>query len=130
MSLKNKSILSFNASISLQRENYYNSVVHCAYYSCVQKMKSILKEDLEMSEEDINKGSAASRGTHNFLINTIYREISMNPDKTISKIFNSKINALKSLRGTADYEDRIMDSSSGSNAIALAESVLSILNKI
>ena len=94
MSLQNKSILSINASKSLQHATYYNSVIHCAYYSCVQKMKFILKDKYGKTEEQINEERKVG-GIHPYLINTINTEMSKNPDKSFSKNFRNNINSLK-----------------------------------
>lgn len=128
MSLQNKSILSINASKSLQHATYYNSVIHCAYYSCVQKMKFILKDKYGKTEEQINEERKVG-GIHPYLINTINTEMSKNPDKSFSKNFRNNINSLKKLRVTADYKDEIMIVTDGSDAIYFAETVLRILNK-
>ena len=51
--LKNKSELSFGAAELLHQYSYFSSVVHCAYYSCIQLMKHTWLNSMGKSENDL-----------------------------------------------------------------------------
>jgi uncharacterized protein (UPF0332 family) len=132
--LKNKSELNLGAAELLHQNNYYSSVVHCAYYSCIQFIKHILLYSLKLSETDLYNEQKAlssksfnSLGLHEYLINKISTELKNN--KKDWKAFNSSIMQLKKLRVAADYEDTMIDISKGSTSISLSDGILRQLKK-
>lgn len=123
---KNKSELNRAAADLLQRSNYYPSVIHCAYYSCVQLMKHILIVTLGIAEIELNNETRNStKGSHEIIINRIIIYLKNNSKDW--RTFNSKINQLKKLRVDADYTDISIDSSKGSNSIQLSDEVSRLL---
>jgi hypothetical protein len=51
--LKNKSELNLGAAELLHQYSYYSSVVHCAYYSCIQLMKHTWLNSMGKSDNDL-----------------------------------------------------------------------------
>ena len=121
--LKNKSELNRAAADFLQKQNYFPSVIHCTYYSCVQLMKHILiftlgKTEAEISHEIRNSNS----GSHEVMINNINDHLKNNNKDW--KTFNTNINQLKRLRVIADYENTQIDCGRGNDSIRLSDVVL------
>jgi hypothetical protein len=121
--LSNKSEINKAAAELLQDKSYYPSVVHCAYYSCIQLMKHILLFTLNKTEAEIaNEVRNSGEGSHEIMINNINGHLRSNNKDW--KTFNSSINQLKRLRVNADYENIQIDSTKGSNSILLSNTVL------
>ncbi len=124
--LKNKSVIN-RASADLLHKNYlYPSVVHCAYYSCIQLMKHILiitlkKTELELASESRN----SNEGSHELMINLINGHLKDN--KGDWKVFNTNINQLKKLRVKADYENVSIDISKSNDSMKLSDTILAHL---
>ena len=121
--LKNKSEINSMAAILLQKQSLYPSVVHSAYYSCVQLMKHILiftlgKTEAEISSEVRNSNS----GSHEVMINNINDHLKSNNKDW--KTFNTNINQLKRLRVIADYENTQIDFGKSNDSIHLSDIVL------
>lgn len=104
-----KSESNFKATNKLNNESFYYSSVHCSYYSCVQLMYHLLSFYLKKTEHEISveshAGSLAEKGLHIWLIKTVFNEFKNSTD---ANSFNSNINDLKTLRGKADYKNRII----------------------
>jgi hypothetical protein len=126
--LKNKSGLNRAAADVLLKSNYYPSVIHCSYYSCVQLMKHNLIFIIGKTESQlIEEQRKSNEGSHEVLINnTIIYLKSNNKDW---KTFNTNINQLKKLRIESDYSNINIDSDKGRKSLLLTDSVLKILNK-
>lgn len=121
--LKNKSEINSAAAILLQKQCFYPSVIHCAYYSCVQYMKHLLLTKLGKTELELaNEVRNSSNGSHEVMINNILEHLK-NKNKDW-KTFLTTISQLKKLRVSADYENIQIDSTKGSNSILLSEAVL------
>ena len=125
--LKNKSEINRLAADLLQKQSFYPSVIHCAYYSCIQLMKHLMLNKLGKTEIDIvNEVRNSTNGTHEVMINSIimYLKLSNKDWKT----FNTNINQLKRLRVSADYENIEIDSTKGSQSISLTDLIIKHLN--
>ena len=121
--LKNKSELSKAAADLLQRNSFYPSVIHCAYYSCIQLMKHILIATLGKTEAEIAAEVRSSpKGSHEIMINNINKHLKSNSKDW--RTFNSKITQLKRLRVDADYGNIQIDSVKGNDSIILSDEVL------
>lgn len=126
--LKNKSDINLIAAELLHKQSYYPSVVHCAYYSCVQLMKHTWLYIMKKSNEDlINLSNHTSEGSHELLINQIRSFIKANSQD--DRTFNRDILQLKRLRVRADYEDLMIDYEISEKSITLSKSTQKILNK-
>lgn len=126
--LKNKSELNLGAAELLHKQSYYPSVVHCAYYSCVQLMKYIWLSSMGKSEAELRILNNNSReGSHEVLINQIRDYIK---SKSLNeREFNTTILQLKRLRVNADYDDVSIDFTKSSQSISLSKNTHLILKK-
>jgi uncharacterized protein (UPF0332 family) len=126
--LKNKSELSLGAAELLHNESFYPSVVHCAYYSCIQLMKHIWLNSMGKSEQDLKViNSSSNQGSHEILINQL--KLFIKSKSQNDRDFNRDILILKRLRVNADYDDISIDYTKSNQSIGLSKATLSILKK-
>ena len=126
--LKNKSELNLGAAELLHQYSYYSSVVHCAYYSCIQLMKHTWLNSMGKSDNDLrNLNNSSSQGSHEVLINQI--KIFIQSKSQNGRVFNRDILQLKRLRVNADYDEILIDSKKNNESLILSKSSLNILKK-
>jgi len=126
--LKNKSELNLGAAELLLQYSYYSSVVHCAYYSCIQLMKHTWLNSMGKSDNDLrNLNNSSSQGSHEVLINQI--KIFIQSKSQNGRVFNRDILQLKRLRVNADYDEILIDSKKSNDSLILSKSSLNILKK-
>tara|TARA_B110000211_G_scaffold223947_1_gene274456 strand:- start:403 stop:798 length:396 start_codon:yes stop_codon:yes gene_type:complete len=126
--LKNKSELNFGAAELLHKQSYYPSVVHCAYYSCIQLMKHTWLNSMGKSEKDLRVlNNSSNKGSHEVLINQIKSFIQSKSQN--DRDFNRDILQLKRLRVNADYDEISIDYTKSDKSIGLSKSSLNILKK-
>lgn len=138
MNLDDKSKESLIAAKILISNSMHNSSIHCSYYSCFQKISSILIDlyDRERLDSEI-KSTPQHGGTH-VQYTTKFRLILMdyvkNPAYSINQRtivdFTDKITTLKSLRVNADYYEGDMNSQKSNKAYSLATEILDIIKLI
>jgi len=117
------------AAATLRDRGLHVSVVHCAYYACVQLMKHIVIYNIGISSEDIESEVTQTRqSTHAFLINQI-TTLLRHEDGDWS-LFSKKINDLKRLRNDVDYSDEVpADSAKSETSIQLSDDVINMLRQ-
>lgn len=126
--LKNKSELNLGAAELLHQQSYYPSVVHCAYYSCIQLMKHIWLNSMGKTEQDLKVlNNSNNQGSHEILINQLKSFIQSKSQN--DRDFNRDILILKRLRVNADYDDISIDYTKSNQSISLSKATLSILKK-
>ena len=126
--LKNKSELNLGAAELLHQYSYYSSVVHCAYYSCIQLMKHTWLNSMGKLDNDLrNLNNSSSQGSHEVLINQI--KIFIQSKSQNGRVFNRDILQLKRLRVNADYDEILIDSKKSNDSLILSKSSLNILKK-
>jgi hypothetical protein len=126
--LKNKSELNLGAPELLHQYSYYSSVVHCAYYSCIQLMKHTWLNSMGKSDNDLrNLNNSSSQGSHEVLINQI--KIFIQSKSQNGRVFNRDILQLKRLRVNAAYDEILIDSKKSNESLILSKSSLNILKK-
>ena len=126
--LKNKSELNLGAAELLHQYSYYSSVIHCAYYSCIQLMKHTWLNSMGKSDNDLrNLNNSSSQGSHEVLINQI--KIFIQSKSQNGRVFNRDILQLKRLRVNADYDEILIDSKKSNESLILSKSSLNILKK-
>lgn len=100
MSLLKKSNENNVAFLLLKEREYYTPAVHCCYYSCFQKIISILKEFEEINKQrNISHRQQISLFTNNYI-----RTIEKNNGTKIHRFMTQ----LRDLRKKADYEDELI----------------------
>lgn len=122
--LKEKVEFNKSAAQLLYEQSYYAPSVHCAYYSCFQLLKILIKEklhiDYNQQESEILK--TTNLGTHIYVQNKILKEISdleKNTDKF--REIRTKLVDLRELRVKADYKNIQIDESKGRMALHYSE---------
>lgn len=119
--LLKKSKENSTAAVLLHENKMYNSVVHCAYYSCYQQM---VKINGDATKHKIGKNS------HEKVINFFNKEVT-NKKRLIAFDFYKNIKWLKDLRHTADYNKTIEISPEESEeSIKSSKLVLEILDQV
>lgn len=134
--LKNKSEINFMAAEALLKGGFHPSCCHPAYYSCLQLMKYLVQQELNISyaaqEQEIIrlKNSRFGRsGSHNYLIDKIVNGIKT-IDKKEAKDFKRDIEDLKTRREEADYADCEVTTGNSIDAINKAKTIRLQLQRI
>ncbi|MCO6488328.1 MAG: hypothetical protein J5I98_07925 [Phaeodactylibacter sp.] len=105
MSLLKKSKENNVAFLLLKEREYYTPAVHCCYYSCFQKIISILKEYYPKEFEEMNKQRNISHSQQiSLFTNNYIRTIEKNNGTKIHRFMTQ----LRDLRKKADYEDELI----------------------
>lgn len=124
--VKNKSEENFKATILLIDNNMYAASIHCAYYSCFQLSKYLLKNKCAI-EYETQESNSKGIDSHSYII----RETSSKID-SISHLayldFNCHISKLKKLRKKADYSTEAISKTEAENAYKCATEITTILN--
>lgn len=124
--LLKKSAINEEAANALHKKDLYPSVAHCAYYSCLQLIKHILLNVLQVPPGDLATSQSSTReGSHEIMINKMTRHL--NKTGKDYKTFNSKIGQLKRLRVDSDYENIMIDYSKSEESILLCQRIRKIL---
>jgi len=129
---KLKSEKNIKSAELLIRNSLCSSSVHCSYYSNVQLMLHILFTDLGKTEieieNDAKQGSIDEKGYHNWLKNTITREL-VERDFMIVRDFNNFFGQLKALRVKGDYKNSIINKNKATDAVCFSISINEILEE-
>lgn len=129
---KIKSGKNINGAELLIKNSLFSSSVHCSYYSNVQLMLHILFNDFGKSESEIEneakQGSIDEKGYHNWLKNTITREL-VKRDFMIGRDFNNFFGQLKALRVKADYKNTIIEKNKANDAVSFSKKINQILEE-
>jgi len=116
----------------LINNSYYSSSVHCSYYSNIQLMLHILLTDLQKSEQEIDseghQGAQDEGGFHNWLKNSITRELFMRNNQLVPD-FNNFFGQLKGLRIKADYKNLEIIERRAKSGLDLSNSIEEILTE-
>jgi uncharacterized protein (UPF0332 family) len=110
---------------------YYNSSVHCSYYSCVQIMLNLLLNKLGYDPEKLRKEIQVSgnKGSHVFAINQIFNKIKEKENcHFIAVDFRREISLLKNKRDKADYQEIVIDEQFSKDALGQAKAINTVLN--
>lgn len=126
-----KSNQSMLAAEKLKTEHLFASTVNRAYYSCMQYIFHILTEKLTHSSNEIHQTDLGSHvQAKKLLTNSLYNICKDDREKYNDYIwFQSKLPELKQARVKADYNNDIISSDEGHDAIRKANDLISILKK-
>lgn len=126
-----KSSESLETAEFLYEEQYYNSSIHCAYYSCFQLLKHIVINILKENDYDTNV-AAMGQGSHVYTINRVSNDIASKIE--VYKKFrwlHREIFDLKDIRHKADYSlDLITESESRKAIQGLTKNIINALKLI
>lgn len=128
--LKNKSELNIYAAKRLIEENIYPPSVHCAYYSCIQLLKFKMNDFFGITYEQLTTDiSSSDKGTHQYIISYVTRNIKENISRNSSQNFSRSIKELKHFREQSDYEDVEIKQEEGEKAYRIAEDLLNLIKE-
>ena len=118
--LANKSNQNLIGAEMLFKNNLHAPSIHCAYYSCLQKMCDILIESYGYSADSLySESSRNGIGSHEFIINKTFRNLTdKNNNHSESQQFKRQIEDFKRKRVDSDYKDSVIDYTKSSAAIA------------
>lgn len=126
--LENKSKLNIYAAQKLIEDNVYPPSVHCSYYSCIQLLKFKMNDFFGITYEQLATDiSCSGKGTHQYLISYVTKEIKENISKDSSRDFSRSIKDLKHFREKSDYEDIEIKQEEGEKAYRIAEYLLDLI---
>jgi hypothetical protein len=128
--LLTKSAENLCASDELIKLSYFNSSVHCSYYSVVQFMIHLILNRFNYSQERFDEESRYERlGSHVFAQKLLYRELQSMNFILASRDFKKEFGVLKNIRNQADYQEIIIEPDVGKQAREKAKSINDLLSK-
>jgi len=121
--LKEKVEFNKYAAQLLYDNNYYAPSVHCAYYSCFQFLKYLIKEKLNISYQQQSSEISNQRlHTHVYVKDKILTQVSnIEPDTNKFRDIRTKLIDLQLLRIKSDYENVLIDENSSRKALQYSE---------
>lgn len=129
--LKNKSEINVTVAKLLFDNHYYPSVPHPAYYSCLQLMKHIICNKINIDYRTQEREISSTKGnSHQYYIHKIVDTIAVKQNINLANEFSRKIKELKVLREEADYDNVLIDSSKAEKSIKKANETIMTLQKI
>ncbi len=129
--LLKKSNENLDLAISLYNsKKYYNSIVHCSYYSSLQLIKYVVIFELFRDERSIeDEARLSNTGTNSLLITLIFKEMKERNKSDATELYTA-IRELKQLRVDSDYGvDYYPDNSQLFKATSKAKLVNTIIKK-
>jgi hypothetical protein len=128
--LLEKSKSNFDAAMHLKSSGFYCSIVHCSYYSCIQRMLHIKQVFFNESPEDLmNRCEREGKGSHVILTNEIKNALRDKGNYSECQTFNSILGTLKRNRTDADYNDVQILKEKSEASIGFAAKINSILDR-
>jgi len=128
--LREKSKFNLEAAEVLINENLYAPSVHCSYYSCLQRIKSILPEYYAISFNQIDLNvRAGTENEHGYLIRFISKQIRETFGSDEYAKFKRDIGDLKEFRIHSDYKDIQITSDQSNKAYQKALDINRFLNE-
>ena len=130
--LANKSNLNLKSAQMLFENNLHAPSVHCAYYSCLQKMCDILIESYGYTADSLyNESSRNKIGSHDFIINKTFLNLTVKSSNySENQQFKKNIEEFKRKRVDSDYKESVIDYTKSSVSIQLAKKINSKLAQI
>jgi uncharacterized protein (UPF0332 family) len=125
--LKAKSEFNKSAAELLYDNNLYAPSVHCAYYSCLQLIKFLVKDFMNVDYPDQKiESDYLKQNSHEYVIGKLLNEVhGLNRFDYID--LRRNIYDLKSFREISDYENQIVDIDLSKKSIDKANDIRSYL---
>jgi uncharacterized protein (UPF0332 family) len=125
--LKAKSEFNKSAAELLYDNNLYAPSVHCAYYSCLQLIKFLVKDFMNIDYPDQKiESDQLKQNSHEYVIRKLLNEV-----HGLSRFdyidLRRNIYDLKSFREISDYENQIVDIDLSKKSINKANDIRSYL---
>jgi hypothetical protein len=123
--LANKSNHNLTSAEMLFKNNLHAPSVHCAYYSCLQKMCDILIEIYGYTADSLyNESSRNKIGSHDFIINKTFQNlVGKSNNNSENQQFKRNLEDFKRKRVDADYKECVIDQTKSSVSIELAKKI-------
>lgn len=117
--LKAKSEFNKSAADLLYQNSYYAPSIHCAYYSCFQLAKFIIKTKLNIDYAEQAKEIEVTRAkTHTYVRDKIFNKIStIEKDPLVLRTISNKWKDLQTFRKKSDYDNILIDEPISKKAI-------------
>jgi uncharacterized protein (UPF0332 family) len=129
--IANKSDFNLQAAEELIKKNLYAPSVHCSYYGCFQKMKSILSQRLSVPYEKIDQIIVTNRcSEHWYVRDTIIKDLSRRLSADFAKNVDKYIKKLYQFRINADYKDVEILSNTANDVMHISNDVITQLRKV
>jgi uncharacterized protein (UPF0332 family) len=129
--IANKSDFNLQAAEELIKKDLYAPSVHCSYYGCFQKMKSILSQRLSVSYEKIdNTVKTHTQSEHTFIRDVILQDLIGKLDNNILRKLGTHIKSLYRFRINADYKDLEIRNDTANEAMRISNEVVLQLKKV
>lgn len=119
---KDKSEKSFESGECLKTNGYYNSSIHCFYYSCIQMTNHFFISKLKLTDSDI-RDMFKTEASHNKTLELIIENIG----KSKRRIITNNFNDLKQKRVQADYREFYLSESDSIECKEWAEEYLNTI---
>jgi uncharacterized protein (UPF0332 family) len=105
--LINKHELNINAAKFLCDNGHYATVLHPAYYSCLQLIKYKINHVLKINykQQEVETSRDYRGNTHAYLISKIVEEIRRRKGNSEAYKFHNQIKKMKKLRESSDYKN-------------------------
>lgn len=127
--LREKSRFNLVAAEVLIKESLYAPSVHCSYYSCFQRIKSIFPDYFNLNYDEIDSIVASIKTSeHNYLIHYLSNQIKQKLGDTDYRNFSNDIKDLKLFRTESDYKEIEVTSDLSNKALKLAKRINSFLD--
>jgi hypothetical protein len=127
--LKAKSEFNKSAAELLYDNNLYAPSVHCAYYSCLQLIKFLVKDFMNVDYPDQKiESDHLKQNSHEYVIRKLLNEV-----HGLSRLdyidLRRNIYDLKSFREISDYENQIVDIDLSKKSIDKANAIRNYLTR-
>lgn len=116
---KDKSEKSFESGECLKSNGYYNSSIHCFYYSCIQITNHYFLTKLKLKDSEI-RDMFKTESSHNKTLELIISNIG----KSKRRIIKNNFDDLKQKRVQADYRQFSLSEDDSNECQELAEEYL------
>jgi hypothetical protein len=127
--LKDKSDFNMAGAELLHNNNLYAPSVHCAYYSCLQLNKYIIKSFIGIDYPDQKlECEALNRRSHDYLIKKVLDEV-VKVNRFEYLDLRREIYDLKAFREKSDYENELIDIVLSKKSIDTAKKIRNYLIK-
>jgi uncharacterized protein (UPF0332 family) len=122
-SLKAKSLENIEAADLMVEKGFFNSSVHCSYYSCLQLIKLVLfvKANIDFSTQ-LENSKNYKDGSHVYYLNSFTAFFKNNSLRRTVESQTNNVKKLKVLRVIADYDSNKVDAEKCSDAVVKAKS--------
>lgn len=118
--LKDKAEFNKSSAELLYNNCYYAPSIHCAYYSCFQLLKYLIKErlNIDYAQQEFEIGSDNRINSHSYIHKKILDAVCIREiDKDKFRDIRTKLKDLQQLRIISDYKNVLIDETKSRRAL-------------